>query len=59
MTVRELARVLALIPKEYQDLKIIDCSYEIIKGYWRFCPDHPMGDPANPNCKYEDVIYIE
>lgn len=59
MTVRELTKTLRLIPEEYQDLKVIDCSYEIIKGYWRFCPEHPMGDYAKPDCKYEDVIYIE
>jgi len=59
MTVRELTRTLSLIPEEYQDLKVIDSSYYVMTGYWKFCPDHPMGDYANPNCKYEDVIYIE
>ena len=59
MTVRELARALALIPDEYQDLKVLDCSGYEIDGDWKFCPDHPMGDYANPKCKYEDVIYLE
>ncbi len=59
MTVRELARTLSLIPEEYQDLKIIDCSCETMAGCWKLCPDYPLGDAANPDCKYEDVIYIE
>ena len=59
MTVRELKQTLALIPDEYQDLKILDSSYSVIQGQWKFLEEWPMGDYANPNCKYEDVIYIE
>lgn len=58
MTVRELARVLALIPEEYQDLKVI-IDYDEVMGLWKLCEDYPLGDYASPNCKYEDVIYIE
>lgn len=59
MTVRELAKLLSLIPEEYQDLDIVDSDYCIIKGNWKLWEDYPLGDYANPKCEYEDVIYIE
>ena len=59
MTVKELSKVLLSIPEEYQDLRIVDCSYDEIEGKWELFKEHPIGDYANPNCKYEDVIYIE
>lgn len=59
MTVRELAKMLSLIPNEYQDLRVVDSSYDLIKGLWKLWEEYPLGDYADPNCKYEDVIYIE
>ena len=59
MTVRELARMLSLIPEEYQDLKVVDSSYEIVRGSWKLWEEYALGDYANPKCKFEDVIYIE
>lgn len=58
MTVRELAKALALIPEEYQNLKVI-VDYDEIKGLWKLWEEYPLGDYASPDCKYEDVIYIE
>ena len=58
MTVRELARILSLIPDEYQDLKIF-FDWSDIKGLWELYKDYPLGDRTNPNCKYEDVIWVE
>ena len=59
MTVRELVRMLNLIPEEYQDMKVVDSSYNVIEGYWELLEEHPLGDYANPKCRYENVIHIE
>lgn len=57
MTVRELTRMLSLIPDEYQDLKVFTDLGEI-KELWKLWEEYPLGDYANPKCKYEDVIHI-
>lgn len=59
MTVRELSKLLSLIPEEYQDLKVVGPDYSIIKGNWKLWEEYPLGDYADPECKYENVIYIE
>lgn len=59
MTVRELTEVLSQIPEEYQNMRVVDSSYEFIKGNWKVLEEYPLGDYANPKCEYEDVIYIE
>lgn len=59
MTVRELTRTLSSIPEEYQDLDIVDSSYEIVRGNWKLWEEYPLGDYADPGCEYEDVIYLE
>lgn len=58
MTVRELTKMLSLIPEEYQDLKVFIDFGEIV-GLWKLCEEYPLGDYANPDCKYEDVIFVE
>lgn len=59
MTVRELTKTLSSIPEEYQDLDIVDCSYDIMKGEWKLWEEYPLGDYADPKCEYKNVIYIE
>ena len=58
MTVRELTKMLSLIPDEYQDLKVF-IDYSEVIGLWKLCEEYPLGDYANPDCKYEDVIFVE
>lgn len=57
MTVRELIKLLSELPEEQKDLKILS-DFEKINRL-KFVAEFPLGDYANPDCIYEDVILIE
>jgi hypothetical protein len=59
MTVRELTKMLSQMPEEYQNLNIINSNYYILEGNWKLLEDFPLGDYANPECKYGNFIYLE
>ena len=58
MTVRELTEVLTQIPDEYQNLEVVDTSYERIMGIWELYDGYPVIVPDKENCEYRKVIRI-
>ena len=54
MTVGELIIELQKFP---QDKKVFCYGMEI--DTIKEVNDYPIGDTNNPNCKYEDIIYLE
>lgn len=54
MTVKELKEILESIP---DFLTIYNSGMEIEDV--KVVPNYPIGDSANPNCKYETVLVIE
>lgn len=53
----ELIRELLKLPVEMLDLEVVDIGGEPIEEI-HFREDFPLGDSANPNCKYDNVIQI-
>ncbi len=53
MTVQELINKLEEFPK---DMRVMSQGDDIEKVY--ISEDYPLGDPANPKCKYTDVVVI-
>lgn len=53
-TVSELIEELKRFP---QDLKVV-CAGELL-DIIEFREDYCLGDCANPNCRYENVVYLE
>ena len=57
MTVRDFIEILNNLSEEEKDLPIWDWGYEPIEGI-EYREEVPIGDTANPNCKYISVMMI-